>query len=433
MWKTITKQLKQEIGRQSFNNWFTNVSLVKIDDSNIIIEVPDNLHKDHIINHYVDLLKKIIIKETNKNLPITFLISNKIPSTESEEKEIPIQKTKSTYFNPKFCFDNFVVGPNNSFAHAVCIAVAASPGYAYNPLFIYGQVGLGKTHLMQAIGHYIQEKQPEKSVLYISSEKFTNELISALQNQTMQQFRDKYRNIDALLIDDIQFIAGKERTQEEFFHTFNHLHNDNKQIIISSDKPPKEISKLEERLISRFEWGITSDIQPPDFETRIAILRTKAATMDTPVPDEVIEFIAANFKSNIRELEGALTKTVALSSLYKKPIDLDSTKDTLKTIIPVKETILTIEYILKIVTEHFNLTIEALKSKKRTKTLVFPRQLAMFLTRKHTDFSYPEIGEAFGGKDHSTVIHSCEKIIKQAEIDSVLNNLIEKLEKKILQ
>jgi len=426
MWEEIKNFIKNEIGTQSFNTWFHAVKLEKIDDEKIILQVPNVYYKAHIETHYINLIKKAVFNFTQKNLEIDFSIN----AQDSLNKNSSVQH--STVFNQKFSFVNFVVGPNNSFAHAVSIAVAESPGYAYNPLFIYGKVGLGKTHLLQAIGYAIQQKYPEKILMYVSCEKFTNELINALQTQTIEKFRSKYRNIDVLLIDDIQFISGKERTQEEFFHTFNHLHNDNKQIVLSSDKPPKEIPMLEERLVSRFEWGITADIQAPDYETRIAILRKKAEKMTAPVPNEVFEFIAANFKSNIRELEGSLTRVVAISSISSRPVTLESTKETLKDSVSLKEKTVSIEDIQRIVSEHFDLTISDLKSQKRSKTLVYPRQIAMYLTRKITSNSFPEIGESFGGKDHSTVIHACEKISEKIENDTIVKNILQKLEEKIL-
>ncbi len=427
MWTKLQNNLKSELGAQTFNNWFNAVSLGKYESDELILNVPNQSYKEHIESHYLDVIKKVLFNITQKNTAVYFKILEKNLDTVK-----PIKKTNNTYFNPKFSFSNFIVGGSNSFAHAVCMAVAESPGHAYNPLFIYGKVGLGKTHLLQAIGYEIQQKYPESIILYISSEKFANELINALQHNKTEEFRQKYRNIDLLLIDDIQFIAGKERTQEEFFHTFNHLHNDNKQIVMTSDKPPKEIAKLEERLVSRFEWGITADVQPPDYETRIAILNNKAATMRIPVPQNVIEFIAANFKSNIRELEGALTKVVANSSAKNIPVSIEKSQEILADSIILTEKTISVLGIQQIVAEHFDLTVNDLNSSKRSKTLVYPRQLAMYLCRKITSCSFPEIGGKFGGKDHSTVIHAYEKIQQKCNNDSSVENLIKKLEEKIL-
>ena len=300
--------------------------------------------------------------------------------------------------NQKFSFDNFIVGPSNSFAHAICQAVGESPGTAYNPLFLYSKVGLGKTHLMQAIAIAVQTQQPQSRIVYTTAEKFTNELITALQNKVVEQFRDQYRDVDVLLIDDIQFITGKERTQEEFFHTFNHLYNNNKQIIITSDKPPKELDTLEERLISRFEWGITADLQPPDYETRLAILRKKAESVPQPISDDILQFLAQHFTSNIRELEGAIIRLVALNSFNQGVLTLDMAKNSLRDVIQVAERKVSADTIQKVVADHFDVSLGDLKSSRRNKSLVIPRQMAMFLVRELTDHSYPDIGELFGGK-----------------------------------
>ncbi len=317
----------------------------------------------------------------------------------------------STMLNPKYTFDSFVIGNSNRFAHAASLAVAESPAKAYNPLFIYGGVGLGKTHLMHAIGHYILNNNPKSQVVYVSSEKFTNELINSIKDDKNVEFRNKYRNIDILLVDDIQFIAGKERTQEEFFHTFNALYEANKQIIISSDRPPKEIPTLEDRLRSRFEWGLIADIQAPDFETRMAILKKKADVEKLNIPNEVMVYIATKIKSNIRELEGALIRIVAFSSLTNKEISVDLASEALKDIISSKQTRqVTIDIIQEVVANYYNLKIEDLKSARRTRNIAFPRQIAMYLSRKLTDMSLPKIGEEFGGRDHTTVIHAYEKI-----------------------
>ncbi|MBZ9621303.1 MULTISPECIES: chromosomal replication initiator protein DnaA, partial [Clostridium] len=340
----------------------------------------------------------------------------------------------SATLNPKYTFDSFVIGNSNRFAHAASLAVAESPAKAYNPLFIYGGVGLGKTHLMHAIGHYILSNNPKSKVVYVSSEKFTNELINSIKDDKNVEFRNKYRNVDVLLIDDIQFIAGKERTQEEFFHTFNDLHEANKQIILSSDRPPKEIPTLEDRLRSRFEWGLIADIQPPDFETRIAILKKKADVENLNIPNEVMVYIATKIKSNIRELEGALIRIVAFSSLTNKEIGIDLASEALKDIISSRNSKqVTIELIQDIVSSYFNLKVEDFKSSRRTRNITFPRQIAMYLCRKLTDMSLPKIGEEFGGRDHTTVIHACEKISKGLKEDENLQDNVAELTKKISQ
>jgi chromosomal replication initiator protein len=333
----------------------------------------------------------------------------------------------SFYLNPRFSFDNFVVGPSNRFAYSACLAVAESPAKAYNPLFIYGHVGLGKTHLMQAITHQIQKNYPNSTCCYISSERFTNELIDAIRHRSTSNFRKKYRHIDVLLIDDIHFLAGKESTQEEFFHTFNTLHNNHKQIIISSDRPPKEISNLEERLSSRFAWGLITDIQPPDFETRVAILRKKVEKEPVLVPEEVITFIAEQIKTNIRELEGALIRVLAYSLLEEHPITLDMTKIVLRDMVKETVKIISIEMIQKTVADFFNITCADIKAKKRTRNILKPRQVAMYLSRRLTNLSLPEIGNSFGGKDHTTVLHSLRKIEENLKEDPQLKNEVEKL------
>ena len=336
--------------------------------------------------------------------------------------------------NPKYTFDTFVTGGSNRFAHAAAMAVAEKPGKVYNPFFMYGGVGLGKTHLMHAIGNSVLKNHPEMRVLYVSSEQFTNEIIQSIRTNQSEKFRQKYRNIDVLMVDDIQFIAGKDSTQEEFFHTFNTLHTAQKQIIISSDRPPKEVQKLEERLRSRFDWGLTTEIQTPDIETRIAILKNKAVLDHYDVPNDVMVYIASRIDSNIRELEGALTRVVAYASLIKTPITTEVVAETLKDVLPQgasKE--VTMEIIESIVASHYNIKVEELHAKKRTRSIAYPRQIAMYLCRELTDTSLPRIGEFFGGRDHTTVLHACDKISKErderADLGRTINELIEKIQK----
>jgi chromosomal replication initiator protein len=332
----------------------------------------------------------------------------------------------------KYTFDSFVVGNSNRFAHAACYAVAESPSKAYNPLFIYGGVGLGKTHLMQAIGHQILRKYPHYTVMYVSSEKFTNDLISSIKDDNTHGFRNRYRSMDVLLIDDIQFLAGKERTQEEFFHTFNTLHESNKQLVISSDRPPRSIPTLEDRLRSRFEWGLITDIQPPDLETRIAILRKKAQSENLNVPYDILDYIANSIDSNIRELEGALIRLVAYATISNKPLNMNTVMEALKDILPpTSPKKITIEFIQKEVSSYYGLDLKDLISKKRNKHISYPRQIAMYLCRKYTDASYPQIGEQFGGRDHTTVMHANDKIEKEILNDQEVSQLINELSKKI--
>ena len=351
-------------------------------------------------------------------------------------QSISVNNTNETnqraQLNPKYTFDTFVIGNSNRFAHAAALAVAEAPAQAYNPLFIYGGVGLGKTHLMHAIGHYILNQNPHSKVVYVSSEKFTNELINSIRDDRNNEFREKYRNVDVLLIDDIQFIAGKESTQEEFFHTFNALHEANKQIIISSDRPPKEIPTLEDRLRSRFEWGLISDIQPPDLETRIAILKKKAKMENLNIPDDVMLYIATKIQSNIRELEGALIRIVAYSSLTNKEVTVELAEEALKDIISdTKPRKITVDLIKEVVAKEFNVKIEDFNSKKRTRAIAYPRQIAMYLTRELTDLSLPKIGDEFGGRDHTTVIHAYDKIANDIKESEDFKNRVDNLIKDI--
>lgn len=431
IWDKILDYTKQEIGERAFENWFTQTRLSSITDDELVIEVPSNFFKDWIYDHYRDILNISILKTIGKVIPVSFEIKASLAAKKSWDLQPaaisrPIQK-KPFYLNPRYTFEGFVVGSSNRFAHAATMAIAESPAKAYNPLFIYGGVGLGKTHLMQAACHYISEKQNDLRLFYTSSERFTNELISAIQNRTTAKFREKYRNVDVLLIDDVHFIAGKESTQEEFFHTFNVLYDAHKQIVLSSDRPPKTIPGLEERLVSRFEWGLVTDVQPPDLETRIAILKKKAERNLTNLPEDVLYFIAEVIKTNIRELEGALIKVIAYASLENKVISLALTKDVLKDVLLEEEKKISIELIQKKVADYFDVKISELKAKKRNRQIAYPRQIAMYLSRELTNMTLPDIGEHFGGRDHSTVIHSYEKILKELKKNQNVKNLLNRL------
>lgn len=402
----------------------------------LTITAPNEFARDWLEERYSQLISGILYDITGEELGVKFII----PQNQNEEEiSLPIppkkarrdeeqQELPQSWLNPKYLFDTFVIGSGNRFAHAASLAVAEAPAKAYNPLFIYGGVGLGKTHLMHAIGHYVLDHNPDAKVVYLSSEKFTNEFINSIRDNKAVEFRNKYRNVDVLLIDDIQFLAGKESTQEEFFHTFNTLHEESKQIIISSDRPPREIPTLEDRLRSRFEWGLITDITPPDLETRIAILRKKAKAEGLDIPNEVMLYIANQIDSNIRELEGALIRVVAYSSLINKDINADLAAEALKDIIPSsKPRIITILDIQKVVGEHYSIKLDDFKAKKRTKSVAFPRQIAMYLSRELTDFSLPKIGEEFGGRDHTTVIHAHEKISKLLQSDMQLQKQIKEI------
>lgn len=428
LWAQTLNEIQKSVSKPSFETWLKATEAVELKDDTLVIAAPNNFSRDWLESRYKDIIRKKLKAVTNKSIGVKFI------SREEEKlgKRSDSDLNYKTQLNPRYTFDTFVIGSENRFAHAASLAVAEAPAKAYNPLFIYGGVGLGKTHLMHAIGHYILDAHPESRVVYLSSEKFTNEFINAIRDNKAVQFRNKYRSADILLIDDIQFLAQKEQTQEEFFHTFNALHEENKQIVISSDRPPKEITRLEDRLRSRFEWGLITDIQPPNLETRIAILRKKAIADNLNVPNEVLVTIANSVSTNIRELEGALIRVVAYSALVNQPITPELASEALKEIIsnnvPRK---VTIQEIQNEVCNYYRLRVEDLKSKKRTKTIAFPRQIAMYLSRELTDYSLPKIGEDFGGRDHTTVIHAHEKISQNLKKDPLLREAIQKIKSRL--
>lgn len=433
VWEKIQGPIKDKIGSTTYETWFSSLRVHAKDERTLVVETPDEFFKNWIIEHYLSLIKENLANVSAGELSLEFAVSTcAAQETLSVSSVLPGpvpagHKPSDPSLNTRFSFSNFVVGPSNRFASAAALAVAESPAKAYNPFFIYGHVGLGKTHLMQAIALEISARFPESHCCYVSSEKFTNELIEAIRHRTTPQFRQKYRNMDVLLIDDVHFIAGKESTQEEFFHTFNTLHNNRKQIVISSDRPPKEIANLEERLVSRFTWGLITDIQPPDFETRVAILRKKSEREPVEIPDDVIFFIAEQIKTNIRELEGALIRVIAYSLLEDKNLSLDVAKTVLKDMVKETIKIISVEMIQKSVAAFYNLPLEDLKNKRRSRNILLPRQVAMYLTRKLTNSSLPEIGNAFGGKDHTTVLHSCRKIEEDVQKDVRFKQTIENL------
>lgn len=443
-WDEILLNIKEEhdITDVSYKTWLLPLKPYSVDKDILTVLVPDDLFLKYVKKKYEFLLKFTIEEVTGFPCEIKFVLKDSIRDENSEKKLIQNNTTavsqlaiQNANLNPRYTFDTFVVGKNNNLAHAASLAVAESPGEIYNPLFIYGGVGLGKTHLMHSIAHFILKNNSNAKILYVTSEKFTNELIDAIRNKnnvSTTEFREKYRNNDVLLIDDIQFIIGKESTQEEFFHTFNTLYESKKQIIISSDRPPREIETLEDRLRSRFEWGLTVDIQPPDYETRMAILRKKEELEGYNIDNEVIKYIASNVKSNIRELEGALTKIVALSKLNNKEINIELAEEALKDLISpnaVKE--ITPQLILNVVSEHFGINSLDLIGQKRSKELVFPRQIVMYLCGEMTTESLQNIGKALGGRDHTTIIHGTKKIAAELKTDENLKNTIDILKKKI--
>lgn len=446
-WEQILNKMKLEYcsSNISYNTWIAPLTVYEVTDDTVYILVKLRASLEHIEEKYLLPFKVCIAEVTGYEYEVSFVTDDHVVIQEKKDTAVKKQQSNAIFeqanLNPKYTFDTFVVGSNNNFAHAASLAVADSPGEIYNPLFLYGGVGLGKTHLMHSIAHFILEKDPTKKVLYVTSETFTNELIDALKigkngnELAMTTFREKYRNNDVLLIDDIQFIIGKESTQEEFFHTFNHLHVSGKQIIISSDKPPKDIETLEARLRTRFEWGLIADISSPDYETRMAILRKKEELDGLEryhIPDEVMQYIANNITSNIRELEGSLNKLIALANLENKPIDIPLAAEALKDMISPNNTReITPELIIEVVSDHFNVPAAELKGKKRNAEIVLPRQIVMYLCRKMTDTSLKTIGLILGGKDHASVSHGVKKIEHDVKTDEALNNTVNIIKKKL--
>jgi chromosomal replication initiator protein len=437
IWEQALHILEKKLNKHSFETWLKSIKPLSCYNNRLVIEAPNPFTKSWLSDRYAPLIKNVFYELLKQDVEVQFVLSGEVKDEQNLSQNVPkinYEEINLTHLNPKYTFDTFVVGNSNRFAHAACLAVAELPAKAYNPLFIYGGVGLGKTHLMHAIGQYTLKNNNNKKVSYASSEQFTNELINSIRYDKTVEFRNKYRSMDILLVDDIQFLAGKESTQEEFFHTFNTLYEANKQIIISSDRPPKDIPTLEDRLRSRFEWGLITDIQPPDIETRIAILRKKAQLENLSIPDECIYFIADNIQSNIRELEGALIRVIAYATLNHEEISADLASEVLKDMLPTKKPKqITSDLIQEVVASYFNIRIEDFKAKKRTRLVAYPRQIAMYLVRELTDLSLPKIGEAFGGRDHTTVIHACEKINEQLnqniDLQEKIKELIELIKK----
>jgi chromosomal replication initiator protein len=428
VWKKVVDNLRQQMVPETFNLWIQPLKAVALADGKFVLEVPNKYFSDWLRSHQRDAIERLLKQETQIDLRLEFREVQDLTPILKKVEDIqepvaaaqPVKVQPDEQFNPRYVFDRFVVGASNRFAHASCEADARDPGQQFNPLFLYGGVGLGKTHLLHGIGNYIRKNNPSARVLYVTSEKFINEFIDSLRFEKPASFRNKYRNLDCLLIDDIQFLVGRQSSQEEFFYTFNTLYDSRKQVVITSDRPPKELPTLEPRLISRFEWGVIADIQAPDLETRMAILRKKAEEERLYIPDDVILYIATQVKSNIRELEGSLLRITAFSAFTGTPLTVDSVQKILKDVVrpPDDAAPITIERIQKIVAKHFNLDVKDMKSKRRTDAVAFPRQIAMYLARTLTDeFSTTEIGEAFGGKDHTTVMHACNKIKSRMTTD----------------
>jgi chromosomal replication initiator protein len=437
IWQVSLEQLRDRLGQQNFETWIKPIRVKEADDDELLLEVPNKFFRDWLVEHFLRAIRETLADAAHRDIKVSIAINQKLqaaaplPVEKRAEREAPRALPRTNNLIPKYTFENFIVGASNQFAHAASLAVANQPGEHYNPLFIYGGVGLGKTHLINAIGHRVMEKRQALKVLYLSSESFMNELIASLRRDKMDEFKTRFRNIDTLILDDVQFIAGKERTQEEFFHTFNSLYETHKQIVITSDKFPKEIPDLEDRLRNRFEWGLIADIQPPDMETRVAILQKKAEVEGVMLPHDVAIFLATHIDSNVRELEGSLTRLGAFASLTKATISIDLAKEVLQNTLRGNSREVTVESIQKTICDYYNIKINDLKAKRRTKNIALPRQVAMYLSRKHTATSFPAIGSKFGGRDHSTVIHAAKTIERKIKEDPQMQNTIEKLEKNL--
>ena len=461
IWSQVQEELRFQLAKRTYDMWLKNTSVISADGTTFRIGVPSKLAKDWLEDRFSGLIQETLQAVTGSEVDIDFVISptSHRPALSSVDGDFdqPQENRQDnghdngvsnghdngvdaadapvippSELNARFRFSSFVVGHNSQFAHAAAKAVAEAPGDSYNPLFLYGGVGLGKTHLMHAIGHEVHTRFPRKRVVYLTSEQFTNEVISSIATARMGEFRHKYRTVDVLLIDDVQFLAGKDRTKEEFFHTFNALHEINKQIVISSDRPPKEIPTLEDRLRSRFEWGLIADIQSPDFETRLAILHSKLGPNSGLIPEEVLNFIAHKVQRNIRELEGALTRIQAFAAVHQRQIDEEEAARLLADIIPAgTRRPINVERIQALVADYYNVTLEDMKGKRRDKHIVFPRQVAMFLVREETPSSLPAIGKAFGGRDHTTALHSIEKIANELKEDERLRYEVQSIRERL--
>ena len=447
LWESIASRLREALTETTYETWFGHARPVSLSEDSLVVEVPNDFTRDWIQGHFFDFVSGAARESLGREVVVTFTVgehhavapaaASRVESdVRSREAETPYRDTPEVELNPKYTFDLFVIGSSNRFAHAAALAVAEAPAQAYNPLFIYGPTGLGKTHLLQAIGHYVRQHSRRLTMRYVTSETFMNDFIDSLRDKRIEGFKRRYRNFDVLLVDDIQFFEGKERIQEEFFHTFNSLYEAGRQIVISSDRPPKEIATLEERLRSRFEWGLITDIQPPDLETRIAILRKKVTTDRIRVDDpEVLTFIAGRVSTNIRELEGALTRVIAFSSLTGLSLTVELAEQVLRDLFPHGDAIppVTISRIQEAVSDRFGLSITELCSQRRSQAVAYPRQVAMYLSRELTDASLPKIGKEFGGRDHTTVIHATTKITRLISEDRSVYNLVQDLTARIKQ
>lgn len=450
VWGSVQQSMQSLVSVELFRLWFSNIQPKSLDETCLVLEVKDDFTEVWLEKNYLDLIREKAILALGRPIKVKLEVGGgmqptqtnngmrgeqlKVESASSDRATTPARDVREVLFNPRNTFDTFVVGTNNHFAHGAAMAVAQTPGKSYNPLFLYGGVGLGKTHLLHAIGQHVSSHRKGARVAYVSSEKFTNEFIDAIQNNQLVRFRRRYRQTDVLLIDDIQFLSGKERIQEEFFHTFNALHEAHKQIVLTCDRPPNEIQGLEQRLVSRFEWGLSTDLQPPDVETRQAILRKKMKAMNVQLPDEVISFIASRIRTNIRRLEGALTRVASYAAIMKSAMTVDRVEALLRELLQEEgRNTITIEVIQKKVAEHFDIRIADMTSRRRPENIAFPRQIAMYLARHLTDSSLNVIGEAFGGRDHGTVLHAFRLVKGRMEVDADVRQTVQFLEKQLMR
>jgi chromosomal replication initiator protein len=427
LWEQALQKIQSNLSSQTYEAWFRSLGPLEFDGSTLVLEVPSQFYVDWLDQHYRALIESSVAAVAERSVGIAFHVRPDAPPVFEPRPKAPPPRRDESNLSPNNTFDAFIVGSGNQFAHAVCQAVAQSPGERYNPLFIYGGVGLGKTHLMHAIGHQVRQLRPSARVFFVTAERFMNEMIYAIQHATTLEFKSRYRTADVLLIDDIQFLAGKESTQEEFFHTFNTLHGAHKQIVLTSDGPPNSITALEERLISRFTWGVVADLQAPDLETRVAIVRKKAEIQGRNLPNEIALLLAGNIKTNIRDLEGSLLRLLAFSDLTGQPLTVEFAQEVLREQIKPDLARVDVLDIQRAVARHFSVSEESLRGKRRTETIAFPRQVGMYVTRSITDLSLAEIGAKFGGRDHTTVMHACQKIENLMSSDRELRVVVEDL------
>jgi chromosomal replication initiator protein len=431
LWDRALQRIQTNLTGQTYETWFRSLAAVELEGSNLVLEVPSQFYVDWLDQHYRPLIESSVAAAAGHAIGISFHVRSEPLPEAYERPRGPMPTRDESALVPQNTFETFIVGSGNQFAHAVCQAVAQSPGMRYNPLFLYGGVGLGKTHLMHAVGHHVRAQKPQAKIFFVSAEKFMNEMIYSIQHATTLEFKARYRSADLLLIDDIQFLAGKESTQEEFFHTFNALHDAHKQIVLTSDGPPNSMTALEERLVSRFTWGVVADLQPPDLETRVAIVKKKAELQGRNIPNEIALLLASNIKTNIRDLEGSLARLMAFADLTNSTLSVEFAQEVLRDQIKPDLARLDVYEIQRLVARHFSVSEESLRGKRRTDTIAFPRQIGMYITRAMTDLSLAEIGGKFGGRDHTTVLHACQKIENLMSSDREIRTVVEDLMAKL--